>query len=221
MISSSDFDSQDGDSNFRRNFNARKDIADDTHAVIKSFRFLELKSDALLEVGSSTGFVLARLQELTSAKIAVGLEISSEAVAWANQEWKNCSFVNGSLDSIPPSILSKKFDCIILGFYLFLVEPMKWNKHILSALELLSEGGHLIVYDFYSPHISLERTYLHNNDLTVHKSSFLFELDVLPGIVKTFQWCWMDNYGGQVAFNEYTGVCVYKKLSIDQSYIKT
>ena len=83
-----------------------------------------------------------------------------------------------------------------------------------------SEGGHLVVFDFYSPHISLERTYHHNNDLTVHKSSFLFKLDGLPGIVKTFQWCWVDNYEGQDEFNEYTGVCVYKKLPMKHSYIR-
>lgn len=217
-----EFTSKSADNNFRRNLEARKGPATGNHAIIRSLRFLRLDLFSVLEIGCSTGFVLETIRR-DGVKEAFGIDISTEAIAYATEHFPQCQFACGQLLDLPAVLGARKYDCVILGFYLFVVSPEKWLKHIDQALALINDGGYLLIYDFSSPFANIRRSYEHQPGLRSWKGSLHRSLEVIPHLVKVFDWQ-KDapsprSSVEESSLPEFQAVSVYRKYALDDAFL--
>ena len=175
------FSQHDADNNFDRNFYQRAECALDQHPTIEAIRWVieqanpKISAGAILEVGCSTGWVLGRLAQITPHCSLLGIDISPKAIKYAKEKYKHCEFQCSSLADLAKS-KNKKFDLIILGFYLFLIPPEEWEREISSALAIIQPNGILCIYDFYSESTNYN-IYKHNENLRAWKGPHLHNLE--------------------------------------------
>ena len=105
---------------------------------------------ALLEIGALDGRRLSRVRDEFRCEVT-GLEASPEAVRQGANRFPHVSLVQG----VAPMGLNlwlgqKKFDVIVLGFFLYIL-PRQLLFQLASAVDqLLEDGGHIVLYDFIS-----------------------------------------------------------------------
>jgi len=157
----------DGDSYFARNRMGIGTIADPvTDAVMQVHSTGSITR--VLEIGCATGFRLEKLRIRLGADCH-GLEASKDAV---NEGRVTFPLLNLEQGLAPEDLVRWKgstFDCIILGFFTYLL-PRTHLFALASAVdELLADNGHLIIFDFFSPE-PLSSSYAHHPALATYKS---------------------------------------------------
>jgi len=170
----------DSEGYFARNGSALE-RADDP--VLKALRTIQRvqPTTTILEVGCANGWRLeAARQEFGSR--GYGLDASAEAVSDGQRQfpelWLRQGLAPADLDRLPQGV---RFDCIVLGYFMYLL-PRADLFPLASAIDqLLVEGGHLIVFDFIYP-TSVRSEYRHDPALTT------FKLD------PSSPWSWSPSY---------------------------
>ena len=157
----------DGDSYFARNRMGIGTIADPvTDAVMQVHSTGSITR--VLEIGCATGFRLEKLRIRLGADCH-GLEASKDAV---NEGRVTFPLLNLEQGLAPEDLVRWKgstFDCIILGFFTYLL-PRPALFTLASAVDaLVADNGHLIIFDFFSA-TPMSSDYAHHPELTTYKS---------------------------------------------------
>jgi SAM-dependent methyltransferase len=126
-----------------------------------------IKPKKVLEIGSSTGFLLEGLRLNYNCK-AYGIDTSKNAIAEGKKLFKKINLTHGMFEN---SKLKKlKYDLIICGFFLFMLPPKKILNLFSIIDESLNPGGHLIINDFFNKNKSFKiKDYKHEKRLKVYR----------------------------------------------------
>ena len=158
----------DGDSYFARNRMGIGTIADPvTDAVMQVHSTGSITR--VLEIGCATGFRLEKLRIRLGADCH-GLEASKDAV---NEGRVTFPLLNLEQGLAPEDLVRWKgstFDCIILGFFTYLLPRPALFALAAKVDELLMDNGHLIVFDFLSS-LPIRTPYAHHPTLTTYKTN--------------------------------------------------
>jgi len=120
----------------------------------------------LLEIGCGDGFRLKLIYEELKIN-CFGIDPSQKAVK--NFDNPNIKITQGTAEKL--KFKSKKFDVLIFGFCLYLVDIEDLIKVVHEADRVLTNNSYIIIYDFYSKK-SKTLPYKHNNKIKVHKYDF-------------------------------------------------
>ena len=153
--------------NHERNRYFRIKIASKENLVFKIISKSKIKPKKVLEIGSSTGYLLERLRKSLNCK-CYGVDTSKTAIAEGKKLFKNINLVYGVFEK--SKLKELKYDLIICGFFLFMLPPSKILK-LFSTIDLsLNDGGHIIIYDFYNKPKSFKiKEYKHEKKLKVYR----------------------------------------------------
>ena len=159
-----------GDNWFERNKNISKKEDDE---IVKIMDYLELKYNSLLEIGCSTGYRLNLLK--SDNKDLYGIDPSAKAIEYGLKNYKNLKLSQGTADSL--NFESDKFEVIIFGFCLYLVDRDDLFKIAFEADRVIKNNGHIIILDFEPP-------YEYKNEYHHKKGVFTYKMDYS----KIFSW---------------------------------
>jgi SAM-dependent methyltransferase len=118
----------------------------------------------VLEVGSSSGYRLQRLQVAINAIDAVGIDPSAQAVSSGIASY-GLDLRTGTADALP---VERSFHCVIVGFCLYLCDPVLLPKIISEIDRVLEDRGLLIIIDF-DVSTPVRRRYRHLGGVWSHK----------------------------------------------------
>ena len=82
---------------------------------------------------------------------------------------KNIKIIRGTAEKL--GFKNLKFDVLIYGFCLYLVDAEDLFKVVYEADKILKKNSHIIIYDFYSKN-SKYLNYRHDKRVKVHKYNF-------------------------------------------------
>ncbi len=159
------FRSEEGDRWFERNMAAFDSTSD---PVLKALEDLEMKPKSVLEVGCSNGYRLDQIAKTRGAKV-VGLEPSSIAIDDGRARFPEVELHVGTADDLP--FESNKFDLVIFGCCLCLVDPALHFRCVAEADRVLADGGYVAVFDFLS-NSPYANEWHHAPNLRCHKMEF-------------------------------------------------
>jgi len=174
---------------------------------------------SILEIGCSTGWRLETVRKEFGSR-GTGLEAGSEAVASGQRLYPELDLRQGlAPEGLRAWLGIEQFDCIVLGFFAYLLPRKEIFRLAADVDELLEDDGHLVVSDFLYPS-SISVPYTHHPGLTTYK------LD------PSSPWSWSPNYcqverivyHGNVPLpslvepGQWTTVDVLRKLSDDVAY---
>ncbi len=133
--------------------------------VLQAIRALKLKPTRVLEVGCANGW---RLEEL-SKRYKCNCYGADPGVT-NYKAIDNMALNPGSADNLA-YYRDDTFDLVIYGFCLYLCDPEDYFKIALEGDRILVNGGHLVIYDFWSS-IAYKKPYKHKKGLWTHKMDF-------------------------------------------------
>ena len=132
------------------------DIINATHPITRA-----------LEVGCSTGFRLEKIRNKYGAA-CFGLEAGGDPVREGLAQYPSINLEQGLAPDGLHIWAGSKFDCIILGFFMYLLPRPALFELAAAVDELLADNGHLVVFDFMFPS-PMSSEYLYNASLTTYK----------------------------------------------------
>lgn len=157
------FLSGEGDQWFKRNSNSfiNKD------PVLKSLKKLKINYKSVLEIGCCNGY---RLNSLKRKGVELyGIDPSLKAIDNGKKNFENLILSQGTADLL--NFEDDKFDLLIFGFCLYLVDSDDLFKVSSEANRVLKNGGHLIIYDF-EPSNEYFKSYHHKQGVLTHKMDY-------------------------------------------------
>lgn len=171
-------------------------------------RFL-YRSDGLsvLEFGCADGRNGAKLQQFNVDYI--GVEPSEKAVRKGINQGLNLQ--RGMAQT---TVFPKKFDVIILGFFLYLTPKSDWISILKNVDDHIGGNGYIIIKDFFSETLS-EKIYSHDSDIQINKfnfsNMFLWHPDYIE-IYKSITSSDLENYESHDSYIQTTVLKVTRKL---------
>jgi ubiquinone/menaquinone biosynthesis C-methylase UbiE len=118
--------------------------------IIKCFEITKILPKNILEIGCSAGLSLKFYKDYFKSKKInskiYGIDLSKKAINNAKKKYKDISFSN--ISSLQIKKLNIKFNLIICGFFLYLLDRELLFKQFDIIYESLTEDGYLIIDDF-------------------------------------------------------------------------
>lgn len=125
----------------------------------------------ILEVGCSVGNNLNYLQESSSGKLElVGVEPSKMAISEGQKRFGNIRFIQDTAEGLG-RIGDEKFDVIIFGFCLYLVDRENIQEIINLTYEKLNNHGIVVIIDFDTKK-SFKNEYSHRPGIFSFKADY-------------------------------------------------
>ncbi len=138
-----------GDAYYRRN--AAQDIGParlDDDPPLRVLRRLSLAPRRVLEVGSADGWRLSLLVDSAGPDLAAGADPSLAALQVGARRDPRLQLARATAEALPYA--DHSFDLVILGFFLYVADRGDLFRIASESDRVLAEGGHLMLYDFYS-----------------------------------------------------------------------
>jgi cyclopropane fatty-acyl-phospholipid synthase-like methyltransferase len=158
--------------NYSQKINLKKKINFES-AAIKIVNFFarthNLNFKSILEIGCSTGIKLNQYKRIFNSKINYGIDLSNEAIKFGRKKYKKLKLKR--LSSLEINKINNKFDLIICGFYLYLLDRDEIFNQFNLIYKKLNPNGYLIIEDF-DPIFKHTNKSLHNSDLKSFKMSY-------------------------------------------------
>ena len=173
MSQAQDFLNGEGDMWFDRNNKQLRENKTRNTLIDWCMPFRESIS-SILEIGAGSGFPLSYLSNRLEAK-SEGIEPSQKAVNFWNENKKNIE--GGIKTNLKVGVSSelpyenKKFDLVVFGFCLYLVDRGDLFKSISEADRALTNNGLLAIIDF-DPIKPFKNKYSHKDNIYSYKNNY-------------------------------------------------
>lgn len=142
---------------FRRNESVLGEH-DPVSGVIES---IDPAPTSVLEIGASIGWRLQRLSERQGCKVA-----GIDPAGLSNFVLKGAAH---DLGAFPDG----RFDLVIFGFCLYLVDPQDYFRAVAESDRVLADGGYLVIHDFFQgPDQPWRTPYRHCAGVWSHHAAF-------------------------------------------------
>lgn len=207
----------DGDGYHQRNYSGIGTISD---PVFDQLTLIHQVSPitSYLEVGCTNGFRVDKAARAFQCE-AAGLEASNAAVEEGSSRYPNVELVCGLAPQDLTHWDGRRFDCIVLGHFLYLLPREQLFALASSVDTLLAENGHLVIMDFIYPQ-PMSAEYSHHSELRVFKGN------------PSAPWLWSPTYslvgrhiydiaeepGSQNKLSAWQTIDVLKKIAIADAY---
>ncbi len=152
-----------GDAYFRRNRGRWSGAEEDP--VLRVMSQLRLEGTSILEIGCGACDRLTIMHEQAGAE-CVGIDPSKAAIDAARTAYPYLNLQVGTADALP--FPGDRFDLLIFGFCLYLVDPTDYFSVSREADRVLRDRGKLLIYDFYAP-TAYSKTYVHRDGILTRK----------------------------------------------------
>jgi SAM-dependent methyltransferase len=141
-----------------------------TDFIIDCFKTTKIKVNNILEIGCANGRKLEKYKAYFKSKKqyvnCYGIDLSSLAIKNGKKKYKNLKLFNYS--SLQISKFKTKFDLIICGYFLYLLDREYLFKQFDLIFERLNTNGHLLIVDF-DPLFPHHNKSGHNKKLNIYK----------------------------------------------------
>tara|TARA_B100000787_G_scaffold169111_1_gene159393 strand:- start:2043 stop:2666 length:624 start_codon:yes stop_codon:yes gene_type:complete len=153
--------------NHRRNRYARIKVATKKNLVFKIISKNKIKPKKILEIGSSTGYLLESFRKNYNSQ-CYGIDTSKSAISEGKKLFKKINLTYGMFED--SKLKNLKYDLIICGFFLFMLPPSKILNLFSEIDKSLNNGGYVIINDHYNKSNSFEiKDYKHEKKLKVYR----------------------------------------------------
>ena len=153
--------------NHRRNRYARIKVATNKNLVFKIILKNKIKPKKILEIGSSTGYLLESFRKNYNSQ-CYGIDTSKSAISEGKKLFKKINLTYGMFED--SKLKNLKYDLIICGFFLFMLPPSKILNLFSEIDKSLNNGGYVIINDHYNKSNSFEiKDYKHEKKLKVYR----------------------------------------------------
>ena len=208
------FLNNEGNEFFKRNKNNSHNV--DNDKLIEAIRHLKLKPNKVLEIGCLDGWRLSFISNLYKAE-CYGIDPSIDAITDGQLKYPEISFLQGTAENIP--IPNMSFDTVIIGFCLYLCDREDLFCIAKEVDRLLSDGGHLILYDFSTP-TPVANAYKHCENVKSYKMDYAKMFNWNPGYSTIYTVTGEHNKAkGYASPDSRVAVNVLKKIKKD-AYLK-
>jgi cyclopropane fatty-acyl-phospholipid synthase-like methyltransferase len=175
---------KEGNSYYIRNFNyfnSTNELNENNRRIIELIKINNLKPKSILEIGCANGLNLNQYQKFLGTKINYGVDLSSKAIRDGRKKYKKIKLLK--ISSLEINKIKHKFDLIIAGFFLYLLDREEIFNQFNLIYKKLNLNGHLIIQDFdplfkhtnYSMHDKRLKSFKQNYDHFLEESG-LFKL---------------------------------------------
>lgn len=151
---------------FERNKNHMMNYSAEEDRIINVIRDYGIYPKNILEVGSSAGYRLHAMKKVFAAETVVGIEPSLDAIKYGTENYPSVDFIHGTIDDVQ-TLCDSSFDLIIVGFVFYVIDRRLLLKSISEIDRLLSDGGILIIIDFFTER-AIMKNYHHIRDFSAY-----------------------------------------------------
>ena len=158
---------KEADKYYLRNIDYYNNASDD----IKLEKFLNLnliKGKKILEIGCCNGKKLDQYRRYLKSSKTIGIDLSKKSISEGKKLYKRITFKN--ISSLQISKIHIKFDIIICGFFLYLLDREEIFNQFNLIYKKLKTNGYLIIEDF-------DPMFKHSNKNIHHKNSKSFKMN--------------------------------------------
>ena len=207
------FEETEADGWFERNLEAIERLENEPSIAMLSDWLEPFKEDisCVLEIGCGSGHNLNRLSSSLCAE-GVGIDPSPKAVQYLRAHFPQLDAHVSFGDSIP---LSKEYDLVHLGFFLYLVDRKYYLRCISEADRMTKFGGFLSILDFETPY-PYSNQYAHLDGVFTHKqnNSEVFVASGLYSVVNKFQFSLKDYFFNKDINERVSLTLLYKETEL-------
>ena len=147
---------------------------------------MNIKFSSFLEIGCSGGEDLSIFKKMLKKFLEkinfTGIDVSKEAIKFANKKYKNIDFFE--LSSLEINKINKSFDMINLGWMMYLLDRNEIFNQFNIIYNKLNNGGYLSVIDFQPnfPHTNINE---HSGKFRSYKTDYSIFLKVVIYLKKS------------------------------------
>ena len=189
------------------------------YRIIDLIKVNKIRPNSILEIGCANGIKLNEYQINLKSKINYGIDLSSKAIKSGRKKFKKLKLIK--LSSLEIEKIKMKFDLIICGFFLYLLDREEIFKQFDLIHKKLNKDGYLIVQDC-DPLFKHTNPSVHNKNLKTFKMSydnFLEESGLFKIIYKIRNNTNLMTAHDKKNFkSEDTAITLFKKIDFIKSY---
>ena len=158
--------SKEADNYYKRNLNEiNSQIKNDK--IINLIKANNLNPKNILEIGCGNGKMLNQYQQSLNSKNCYGVDLSPIAIKNGKKKYKKLKLLK--LSSLEIDKIKIKFDLIICGFFLYLLDREEIFNQFNLIYKQLNNNGYLIIEDF-------DALFKHTNDSIHNKKLKSFKM---------------------------------------------
>ena len=209
---------KEADNYYIRNIKNYKNKCEDQR-LSNILKLNSIKGNAILEIGCCNGKRLDQYRRCLGSHTTIGVDLSKKAIREGKKLHKKITFKN--ISSLEINKLKIKFDIIICGFFLYLLDREEIFNQFDLIYKNLKNNGYLIIEDF-DPLFKHTNKSIHNKKLKSFKmnySNFLEESGLFKIIykIRNDENCISNKNKKKFKSND-TSISLYKKINFIEVY---
>lgn len=177
------FLSGEGNMWYQRNKSAFTTEKQKEDPVLLALEHCKIKPVRVLEIGCANGWRLAKLHNSYHCEV-YGIDPSDEAILNGITDYPYINLSIGTADDLPKI---EPVDLIIFGFCLYLCDPKDLFKIAMESDRLLSNHGHIAIFDFHPPTGHYRNKYSHKEDVYSYKMDYSTIFSWHPAYLKVYE----------------------------------
>jgi ubiquinone/menaquinone biosynthesis C-methylase UbiE len=215
---------KEGDYWFNRNIKSseieKKIYNKEYFKIIDLIKTSKINPKNILEIGCGTGDKLDFIRkELKIPKNCIGIDLSKKAIKYGTKKFKELKLYR--MSSLDIYKIKKKFDLVICGFFLCLLDRHNIFKQFNLIYEKINYNGFLLIQDFEPLFNHTNFDNRNKNKLKIFKQSytdFLVSSGTFKLIYK-FNCCMTKKDKRNFLSNDYS-MSLYQKINFTENYPK-
>lgn len=212
------FKKKEADKYYQRNIKHYKKNSEDQR--LSKFLNLDLiQANTILEIGCCNGKKLDQYRRYLKSSKTIGVDVSKKAINEGKKIYKEIIFEN--ISSLEINKLKIKFDIIICGFFLYLLDRDEIFNQFNLIYKNIKTNGFLIIEDF-DPLFKHTNKNIHHKNLLSFKmnyTNFLEESGLFKMIYKIRNDEGFKNLKDKKKFKSIeTSISLYRKIDFNESY---
>lgn len=209
---------KEADNYYIRNIKNYKNKCEDQR-LSNILKLNSIKGNTILEIGCCNGKRLDQYRRCLGSHTTIGVDLSKKAIREGKKLHKKITFKN--ISSLEINKLKIKFDIIICGFFLYLLDREEIFNQFDLIYKNLKNNGYLIIEDF-DPLFKHTNKSIHNKKLKSFKmnySNFLEESGLFKIIykIRNDENCISNKNKKKFKSND-TSISLYKKINFIEVY---